>query len=433
MMGNTEIFIIFTLIMIVLMLIRVWIGLAMAVAGLVGFAVIAGWEHALIMVGMEPFTQTNFYPITAMPLFLFMGAVVAVAGISADLYDAARKWIGQLRGGLAMATVAGCGAFAAMCGDSVATCVSMGKLTYPEMRRHGYSETLAAGCIAAGGTLGVLIPPSVMFILYGIFTETSIGALFIAGIIPGLLEILFYCVTIYIWCRLHPNAGPPGPRVPFKEKVISLKAVIPMIIIFVSVMAGIYGGIVTPTEAGALGVVGAIIVSLAMRRLRWKPFVASIGETATSVAMVLFLLIGAFIFMRFTTISQVPIMLGEYVAGLALPNWLILAAIMAVYVICGMFLNSVATMIITLPVVLPVILAMGYSPIWWGVIMVRTIEIAMITPPVGINVFVLAKAVNLPVSTIYKGIGPFVIADILHVALLLAVPELSLFLVELMH
>jgi tripartite ATP-independent transporter DctM subunit len=309
----------------------------------------------------------------------------------------------------------------------------MGKITYPEMRRYGYSETLASGCIAAGGTLGVLIPPSVMFILYGIFTETSIGALFIAGIIPGLLEILFYCVTIYIWCRLHPNAGPPGPRVNFKEKVISLRAVTPMVIVFVAVMAGIYGGIVTPTEAGALGAVGAIVVGLAMRRLKWKPFVNSISETATSVAMVIFLLIGAFIFMRFAAISQVAIVLGEYVAGLALPNWLIIAAIMAVYIICGMFLNPVATMIITLPVVMPIILAMGYSPIWWGVIMVRTIEIAMITPPVGINVFVLSKATNLPVSTIYKGIGPFVVADILHVALLLAVPELSLFLVAMMN
>ena len=267
-MGLTEIFIIFTVVMVVLMLIRVWIGLAMAVCGFVGFAVIAGWEHALIMISMEPYTQTNFYPITTMPLFLFMGAVVAVAGISADLYDAARKWIGQLRGGLAMATVLGCGAFAAMCGDSIATCLSMGKITYPEMRKYGYSETLASGCIAAGGTLGVLIPPSVMFILYGIFTETSIGALFIAGIIPGLLEILFYCVTIYIWCRLNPNAGPPGPSFGFKEKLITLRGVIPMIIIFMAVMAGIYGGIVTPTEAGALGVVGAIAVGLAMGRLR---------------------------------------------------------------------------------------------------------------------------------------------------------------------
>lgn len=432
-MDSVTIFIIGVFVLIGLMFARVWIGLAMGLVGFVGFALISGWPHALNMLAREPYIHTSFYPIVAMPLFMFMGAVVSITGISADLYDTTRKWIGQARGGLAMATTLACGGFAAMSGDSISTAVAMGKITYPEMKKYGYDDRLSAGCIAAGGTIGVLIPPSVMFILYGIFTETSIGELFIAGIIPGITEALFYVATIYVVCRLNPQFGPPGPRTTLKEKLASLPKITPMVIIFLSVIVGIYGGFVTPTEAGALGAAGAIIVGLAMRRLRWQPFYSALRETAGAVSMVLFLLIGAFIFMRFTTISGIPAMLGDYVAGMVLPNWLILAAVITVYIILGCFLNSIASMILTLPIMLPVIVEMGYSVVWWGVIMVRVIEVAMITPPVGINVFVISKALNLPLSTVYRGIGPFVVADILHIALLLAVPELSLWLVYLMR
>ncbi len=417
--------------LLVLMFFKMRLGTAMILVGFLGYAYLADFETALLMLGMEPYVQTAYYPITAIPLFILMGAIVAVTGISQDLYNAARKWIGQVRGGLAIASVGACGLFAAICGDSIATAVTMGKVAYPEMKRFGYDDGLSSACVIAGGTIGILIPPSLGFILYGLLTEESVGKLFMAGIFPGITQVLFYMMIIYITCRLNPGLAPPvSERVDLKEKIVGLKVVWPMIIIFLLVIIGIYAGIFTPTEAGAVGAFGAVFIALILKRFGWKELRQAATETAESTTMILYVLIGAFIFMRFITLTNLPGVMSVFVVGLQIPKLAILLGIVAVYIILGCFLDVLIVIILTVPIIYPTIVGLGYDPIWWGVIMVRVMEIGMITPPFGINLFVLTKAINLPVGTAYRGIVPFVIADFLHLALLIAFPQISLFLVN---
>ena len=418
------------MILLVLMFLKVRLGTAMILLGFLGYAYLAGWDTALLMIGMEPYVQTAYYPITAVPLFILMGTIVAVSGISQDLYNAARKWIGHIRGGLAIATVGACGLFAAICGDSIATAVTMGKVAYPEMKRFGYDDRLSSACVIAGGTIGILIPPSLGFILYGILTEESVGKLFMAGIFPGITQVLFYMAIIYITCRLNPKLAPPiGERVSLREKVVGLKDVWPMIAIFILVIIGIYAGIFTPTEAGAVGAFGAIIIALVLRRFSWNKLREAATETAGSTAMILYVLIGAFILMRFITLTDLPVAMSEFVVGLQVPKTIILLGIVCVYIVLGCFLDVLIVIILTVPIIYPTIVGLGYDPIWWGVIMVRVMEIGMITPPFGINLFVLTKAIDLPIGTAYRGVAPFVIADFFHVALLITFPQISLFLV----
>jgi tripartite ATP-independent transporter DctM subunit len=413
------------------MFLKVRLGTAMILVGFLGYAYLAGWDTALLMIGMEPYVQTAYYPITAVPLFILMGTIVAVSGISQDLYNAARKWIGHIRGGLAIATVGACGLFAAICGDSIATAVTMGKVAYPEMKRFGYDDRLSSACVIAGGTIGILIPPSLGFILYGILTEESVGKLFMAGIFPGITQVLFYMAIIYLNCRLNPELAPPaGERVRLREKVIGLKDVWPMIAIFFLVIVGIYAGIFTPTEAGAVGAFGAIMIALVLGRFSWNRLREAATETAGSTAMILYVLIGAFVFMRFITLTDLPVAMSEFVVGLQVPKTMILLGIVCVYIVLGCFLDVLVVIILTVPIIYPTIVGLGYDPIWWGVIMVRVMEIGMITPPFGINLFVLTKAIDLPIGTAYRGVAPFVIADFFHVALLILFPQISLFLVS---
>ena len=430
-MSGEVIGIIGIIILLILMFFKVKLGTAMILTGFLGYALLDGWGNALLMIGMEPHVQTAYYPITAIPLFILMGTVVSVTGISKDLYTAARKWVGHIRGGLAIATVGACGLFAAICGDSIATAVTMGKVAYPEMKRFGYDDRLASACVVAGGTIGILIPPSLGFILYGILTEESVGKLFIAGIIPGILEVIFYITTIFIICRINPKMAPPiGERINLREKVIGLKVVWPMIVIFLLVIIGIYAGVFTPTEAGAVGGFGAIVVALLLRRFGWSELRRAATETAGSTTMILYVLIGAFVFMRFITLTDLPVAISEFVVGLPASRTLILLGIVCVYVFFGCFLDVLIVIILTVPIIYPTIVGLGYDPIWWGVIMVRVMEIGMITPPFGINLFVLTKAIDLPISTAYRGVIPFVISDFFHVALLITFPQLSLFLVK---
>ncbi len=416
------------IVMIVLIFMRIWIGAAMAVIGFLGYGYLASWEYAFVMVGTEPYSNTAFYPITVIPLFILMGAVVSNTGVAGDLYNTAYKWLGKLRGGLAMSTVVACAGFAAICGSSAATAATMGKVALPEMKKYNYDDRLASGSVAAGGTMGILIPPSMGFILYGILCEVSIGKLFMAGIIPGILEALFYMVTIWLLCRLNTRMGPPGPGTSFKEKIFSLKNTWAMIALFLLVMGGIYQGVFTPTEAGAIGAFGAIVISFISRKLNWSNLRGSIVETAQTTAMIVFMIVGAFILMRFLAISQLPSALGELVAGLPVSRMWILIAIIFMYIVLGCFLDVYAAIILTLPIIFPAILAVGFDVIWFGVILVRVMEIGLITPPFGLNIFILASVTDVPIGTMFRGIVPFVISDFAHVALLVAVPSLSLFL-----
>jgi tripartite ATP-independent transporter DctM subunit len=410
-------------ILVVLLFLRVWVGIAMALIGFLGFAYLTSVKNALLILGSVPYSTLANETVAAVPLFILMGVMVSNTGVAGDLYQTAYKWFGQFRGGLAMATVVACGGFAAICGSSQATVATLGKVALPEMKKYRYDMKMTAGSVAAGGTIGILIPPSMGFILYGILTEESIGKLFMAGIIPGILEILFYLGVIFLLCQFRPILGPAGPKASFREKLTSLKFTWAMIALFLLVMGGIYGGWFT---------FGAIVISAIAGKFTRHNFFQSILEAAQTTAMMMLILAGAFIFLKFMAVSRLPDHLASYVSGLTLPPVVILTLIILLYIILGMFLDGPSAIILTLPILFPLVLSLGFSPIWYGVIMVRIIEVGLITPPMGLNVFILAGVTNTPLGVIFKGIIPFLIADFFHIALLVAVPALSLFLPNLM-
>jgi len=415
-------------VLIILLFSRMWIGFAMAFVGLIGLIFLYGFDKAVIPLATIPFNRVGFYPISALVLFVLMGVIVGAAGLSGDLYHSAYKWLGRLPGGLAIATVFAAGGFAAISGSSTATAVTIGKVALPEMKKYNYDPRLATGTVAAGGTIGILIPPSLGFILYAILTEQSIGKLFMAGIIPGILEVLFYAVLIIVMCTVNPRMGPRGPKVPLKEKISSVKNIWPVVLLFLFVIGGIYLGWFTPTEAGAIGAFVSMVIVLAMRRLNARGIFDTTMEAVQICGMVLILMVGAFIFANFLAVSRLPFALAEVVTSISVHPYTILTAIIIVYIILGMFLDIFSSILLTIPILYPVVIAMGFDPIWFGVIMVRIMEIGLITPPIGMNVFVMASVTDIPLGTIFRGIVPFVFADFLHVALLVAVPQISLFL-----
>ena len=416
------------IVLLILIFLNMPIGFALALVGFCGFAWVAGFSGALNNLSAVPFRWVADYSMAVVPLFLLMGSIAANTGITQDLYAAAHNWIGRLRGGLAMATVAACAGFAAICGSSTATGAAMSKVALPEMKRYNYDLKMAAGSIAAGGTIGILIPPSLGFIVYAILTEESVGRLFMAGILPGILQAVFYIATIYILCVRNPGMGPAGPKTSFKSKVKAVKGVWSMLALFVLVMGGIYTGFFTPSEAAAIGAFGALVISLIGRRLTRNNLVTSLYETGQSTAMIFIVIIGAFIFMRFLAVSNLPFVLSEVVTGLNLPPYAILVMILVFYIIIGCFLEIMSTLALTIPIIFPTILALGFDPIWFGVLFVRMAEIGEITPPIGLNCFVIAGVTGIPVGTVFRGIVPFIIADIFHVALLVAIPAISLLL-----
>jgi tripartite ATP-independent transporter DctM subunit len=418
--------------LVVLLFLRVWVGITMLVIGFLGFAYITSLSNALMIIGATPYSAIANETVAAVPLFILMGVTVSNTGVAGDLYNTAYKWLGHLRGGLAMATVVACGGFAAISGSSSAAAATMGKLALPEMKKYRYDMKLATGSIAAGGTIGILIPPSMGFILYGILTEESIGRLFMAGIIPGILEVLFYIGVVFILCQFNSALGPAGPKTKFGEKMASLKYTWAMLALFLLVMGGIYGGWFTPTEAGAVGAFGAMVISAIARKMTRKNFLASVLEAAQTTAMIVLLIAGAFVFMKFMAVSRLPDFLASFIAGLPFSPLVILLLIILLYIVLGMFLDIFAAILLTLPILFPVALSLGFDPIWYGVIMVRVMEVGLITPPMGLNVFILAGVTETSLGTIFKGVVPFVIADFLHIALLVSVPALSLFLPSVM-
>jgi tripartite ATP-independent transporter DctM subunit len=418
--------------LLVLIFLNMQIASTMILVGFVGFAAIMGVQKSLENVAIVGISAVNRYEFAVIPLFVFMGIVVAEAGIGKEAYVTVRSWIGQIKGGLAMATIGACGLFAATTGSSMATAVTMGKVAYPEMKQLDYDPKLAIGCIAAGGSLGVLIPPSIAFIILAILTEVSVGKLFIAGIIPGVLEIIFYIITIYILCLRNPQLGPSGPRTTFKQKALSLGTTWPVVVLFLLVIGGIYLGVFTPSEAGGIGAFGALVIAFVRKKMSRTGFLSCFMESAKTAAIIIVLIIGANVFMRFLTITQIPFMASDFVAGLGASPYVIIAIILFMYIICGMFFDIYAVIVLTIPVIFPIIVNMGFDPIWWCVINVRIIEIGMITPPFGINLFALAGSTDASVGNLYRGVIPFIIADVLHVALLIAIPSLCTFLPSMM-
>jgi len=410
------------------------VGFLLALLGLIGFSYLTTFGAGANLIAKDFFSNFSAYSLTVIPMFIFMGQIAFYSGTSQRLYDFAYKMVGQLRGGLAMATTVACAGFAAICGSTNATAATMGTVAIPEMKRYHYDPKLATGCVAAGGSLGILIPPSVIFIVYGVMTQQSIGKLFVAGILPGILLTGLFIATIYILCRRNPNLAPPGPRVSLKEKLVSLSELAETIILFALVMGGLFTGFFTPTEAGAVGAGGALIIALARRKLTWQGFKASILDTTKLSCMVMVIVTGAAVFGHFLAVTRIPFNLATWVAGLPIPPTAVIALIIISYLIGGCFIDSLALILLTVPIFFPVITTLGYDPIWFGVIIVLVTQIGVISPPLGTNVYIISGvAKDVPLGTIFRGVIPFLIAMIVCTAIIVAFPQVALFLPSLMR
>jgi tripartite ATP-independent transporter DctM subunit len=412
-----------------LMLLRVPVGMAMGLIGVGGFAYLSGSGPALKIVGHTSMRTVTDWNFAVVPLFLLMGSFATTSGMSRELFRAANAFLGHLRGGLGIATIAACGGFAAICGSSVATAATFSRVAYPEMRRYGYPQSFSTGVIAAGGTLGIMIPPSTVLAVYGLITQQDIGRLFIAGVVPGIVAVLMYMLTITIMGYVRPGYLPAGPRSSWRERLAGLRDVWATLLLFAFVIGGIYGGLFTATEAAGMGAAGAFILGVLRGRLSGPDILRSLLEATRTTAAVFTVLIGAILFGYFLTITQTPQKVTEFLTGLGLGRYGVLALIMIMYLVLGCLMDALAMIILTVPIIFPVIQHLGFDPVWFGVIIVMTVELGLIHPPVGMNIFVIKSVVeDAKISTIFYGVLPFIITDILRLILLIAFPILALWL-----
>jgi tripartite ATP-independent transporter DctM subunit len=413
---------------------RVPIGFAMGIAGTAGFALMSGFDPAFRLVSHSFIASLTNYTLGLIPLFILMGAVATASGMSRQLFRSAQAWLGHLRGGIALATIAACGGFAAICGSSAATAATMCKLALPEMRRLGYRETLATGVIAAGGTLGILIPPSIALAVYGLITQQNIGLLFIAGIVPGLLAIVLYMGVVKVWTLWRPQDVPAGEAPPPGERLESVKTMGPVLLLFVFVIGGIYGGLFTPTEAGALGAAGAIAIAATRRQLTWTTLVGCLRESVRTGTAILVVLVGAVLFGYFLTVTQTPQRAADLLIAADLGRYGTLFFVLLVLLVLGCLIDTLAVVILVVPIVYPIVMRLGFDPIWFGVVVTMTVEIGMISPPVGLNVFVIKGIVrDINLWTIYRGVTPFIAIDLVRLAIIVAFPGIATFLPNLMR
>jgi tripartite ATP-independent transporter DctM subunit len=421
-------------VLLLLVFLRLPIAFAMGLVGFAGFGLLSSFNASLAMVGRLVIDTGQDYGLSVVPLFILMGLFVNRAGMSAELYRASNAFLGHFRGGLAMATIVACGGFSAICGSSLATAATMAKVAMPPMRRFGYADSLAAASIAAGGTLGILIPPSVILVIYGLLTEQSIGRLFAAGVIPGLLGILFYLGAVSFVVSRNPQAGPAGERSSWRERLRALRGVWAVVLLFIIVMGGIYGGVFTPTEAAGIGAGGAFIIALARRTLSLRALFEVLVDAAQTTAMLFAVLIGALIFSNFVNRAGLPDALLALITGLDVAPLTVICMIVLIYILLGCVFESLSMLLLTVPIFFPLVQSLGLDLIWFGIIVVVVTEISLITPPVGLNVFVLRGVLgDISTGTIFRGVTPFWIADILRLTLLLLVPALSLWLPSLMR
>jgi C4-dicarboxylate transporter DctM subunit len=415
--------------MIALVLLSINVSFAIILSGFIGLALVMPFDQVIASISTITFERAIAYDFTVIPLFMLMSSFIAFTDIGAEAYDMAKAWLGQYRGGLAMATVGACGIFAACTGTSMAGAIAMGKISYPEMKRFGYKARLSLGSIAAGATLGIMIPPSMGFILVGILTQISIGKLFIAGILPGIQQVLIYCITIYLICRFRPEWGPMGPRTSIKQKVVSFRLTWPVIILFLLIIGGMYGGIFSATEAGAIGAFGALVVGIVKRQMNRQSFLASLLDSAQTTGMIFCIVVGAFIFKQFLAVTRVPFEFSTWIAGVGLNKYLILIFLMVVYLVMGCVFDIYAIIVMTVPIIFPVMQALGFDLIWFGVFMVKMMEMGDYTPPFGFNLFALAGTIKeIPITELYRGVIPFVISDVIQIILLAAFPVIATFL-----
>ncbi len=408
---------------------RIPIAFVMIIVGFLGMAYVQNPIAALYNVGQTAYDAAINYELSVVPLFVLMGNFVARSRMAEELYSASNAFLGHRKGGLAMATVVACGGFSAICGSSLATAATMSKVAMPSMRQYGYSDSLATGSIAAGGTLGILIPPSVIFVIYGILTQTSIGKLFAAGVIPGIIGVLFYLAAVRYTTWRDPSAGPSGKRQTWPERMKALSSVWSVILLFSVVMGGIYGGVFSPTEAAGIGAVGAFLLAWARGALTFRVMFEVLEESVLTTAMLFTILIGALLFANFINLTDFPQALLAIAAQFSDTPWLVILAILVIYVALGCVFESLSMILLTVPIFFPLVMQLGYDPIWFGVFVVVVTEISLITPPVGLNVFVLRGVLpDVRTSTIFKGVTPFWVADILRLAVIVLLPFVSLWL-----
>jgi len=417
------------LLLMVLIVLRTPIAVAMIVSGLAGTTAISGWSTALATLKQGPFERATSYTLVVIPLFVLMGYLASQSGLSASLFRAANVWLGHLRGGLAMATVVGCAGFGAICGSSLATSATMATVALPEMKRYRYADSLATGSVAAGGTLGIMIPPSIIFVLYGIMTEQSIGKLLLAGVVPGIVETVLFCVAIAIETALIPNLGAAGPRATFRQRLLAVRDVWEVLVLFVIVIGGLYAGVATPAESAAFGVVGALVFGVAKRTLTWRGLLDALDQTVRTTAMIFLIIIGADLFGYFMALSQLPLAMANWLIHLNVGAMGVLWIILVLYLILGCVMDELAIILLTVPIFFPVVMQLGFDPIWFGVIIVVTVQIGLVSPPVGLNVFVIAgMARDVPLTKIFRGIMPFLAAMFVLLVLLTVWPDLALIL-----
>ena len=422
--------------MMLLALLRIPIALAMGVVGFLGVAYLRDWNFApaMAMVETKVYETGRNYTLSVVPLFILMGNLVTRAGMSQQLFRAAYAFIGHLRGGLAMATVVACAGFGAICGSSIATAATMAKVAYPPMKELGYSDRLATGAIAGGGTLGILIPPSTLMVIYGVLTETNIGKLFAAGVLPGILATILLCLAVQWIVSVDPASGPRGERSRWGERWRALKGVWAVLALFIVVMGGIYGGVFTATEGAGMGAFGALCFALARRTLSWRTLLDSLVESARTTAMLFAILTGALMFAEFVNYTTMPGDLKDLVTSLNLSPIMVVTAICAIYVILGTAMEELSMILLTVPIFFPLIVHLGFDPIWFGILIVVVVEIGLISPPVGMNLFVMnALLPHVPTRVLFRGVLPFMVADIVRLAILIAFPTLSLWLPSLMR
>lgn len=415
--------------LLVLLFLGMNIGFAMLAVGFFGFAIVRSLSGALGHLMTIPFSTASSFPLSVIPLFVLMGQFAFYSGLSEDLYKACHRWLGRLPGGLAVATIGACGCFAAICGSSTANAATMGTVCIPEMRRYRYAPSLTTGCVAAGGTLGILIPPSVGFILYGVISQQSIGALFAAGMIPGIMLMVLYMLTVIIQTMRNPQLGPPGEKFTLPEKFQSAVGVLPVFALFVLVIGGMFLGFFTANEGAAIGALGAFLFMAFRGKCTWDNVRLALGSTVRTTCMIFLIMIGTNMFGFFLTISRLPAMLASAVPAMDVSPYLVLVFVLLIYLVLGCVMDSLAMVLLLAPIFLPVITGMGMNPIWFGVMMVMIMEAGLITPPVGMNVFVIkGVAGDVPLGAIFRGVTPFIAALIIAVGLVIAFPQIALWL-----
>ncbi|MDR0850905.1 MAG: TRAP transporter large permease [Clostridiales Family XIII bacterium] len=431
-MSTITVGVIGILLVLVLIFTKMKVAYSMLIVGFVGLLYLQGWKFTENIMGLLPYSQTALYSMSPLPVFIFMGIILSVSGLGQDLFVFASRWLGRIKGSLAMATAIACGFFAAVCGDSITTAVTMGKVCYPEMKKHNYSDRLAGAVIACGGTVGILIPPSMCFIIYGTITETSVGKLFMAGLIPGILQVLFYVIVVSILVHMKKDMAPMPVSYPLKEKLKATKPIWPVLLLFGAIIGGLYVGVFTPTEAGAGGAFCAFVICLLLRRLDKAKILETFNDTLKTTATMFLILVGAYVFMRFMTMSGLPQAMGAYVINLNtvhnVPALVILILIIVMYIILGAFMDVFASILLTLPIIFPIVTALGYDAIWFGVIITRMMEFGLITPPFGVNLFMISKTTGVKIKDLYKGVIPFLIGDTIHVIILIIFPQIALWL-----